>query len=199
MSQRSVALSKKTRVRKQRNKNYQIVIIVVIAVGLVGWLIWNATLGTSTPVVQRVNRIGTQIGEIAPDFTISTLDGSQFTLSSAQGKPSIVFFMAYWCGTCIPEAQALAQLNQEYGDDLNIVAIDLDPSSTTQALERFKRASGDGEYIWGFDIDQQITVLYRVRSLDTTLVLDVDGYVIYRDEYPTDYNTLKKALESLES
>ncbi|MBW8012181.1 MAG: TlpA family protein disulfide reductase [Chloroflexi bacterium] len=199
MSQSSAAFSKKTRGKKQRNRKFQQVTILVITVSLVGWLIWNATQGTSAPVVQRVNRIGTQIGEIAPDFTISILDGSQFTLSASQGKPTIVFFMAYWCGACIPEAQALAQLKQEYGNDLNIVAIDLDPSSSTQALLQFKQASGNGEYIWGFDFNQQVTTTYLVRSLDTTLILDAEGYVIFRDERPTDYNTLKNALESLES
>lgn len=199
MAQRIASFGKKRGAKRLRNRNFQVVAILVIAVGLVGWLIWNATQGTLAPVVQRVNRIGTQIGEIAPDFTISTLDEGQFTLSAAQGKPTIVFFMAYWCGTCIPEALALTKLKQEYGNDLNIVAIDLDPSSSSQALGQFKRASGNGEYIWGFDFDQQITALYRVRSLDTTFLVDADGYVTYRDEYPTDYNTLKNALESLES
>lgn len=107
--------------------------------------------------------------------------------------------MAYWCGTCIPEAQALARLNEEYGNAINIIAIDIDATSSVDALNQFKLASGNDEYTWAFDYDQLASISYRVRALDTTLILDADGYIIYRDERPTDYGTLKSALESLES
>ena len=139
------------------------------------------------------------MGEIAPDFTVATLDGGEFSLVAQRGKPTIIFFMAYWCGTCIPEAQALARLHEEYGDTLNIIAIDIDSSSSLDALNQFKRASGDGAYTWALDLGQVVTNSYRVRALDTTLILDADGYIIFRDERPTDYGTLKSALESLES
>ena len=199
MTQERVAIQMECRNKKQKIKNIQVIGGILVAVVLVGALIWNASQGPSAPAIERVDRIGAQLGEIAPDFTLLTLDGGQFTLIDVQGKPAIIFFMAYWCGPCIPEAQALAQLKQEYGNGINIIAVDVDPSSNVDLLSQFKQASGNGEYTWGFDIDQKMTASYRVRALDTTLVLDADGYVIYRDEYPTSYNTLKDSLESLES
>lgn len=138
--------------------------------------------------------MGISVGDTAPDFSVPTLDGETFTLNDGRGKPAIVFFMAYWCGTCIPEAQALAQLKGEYGDKLNIVAIDLDPSSTPQALEQFKQAAGGETLTWAFDTDQQVASSYQVRSLDTTLVLNAEGVIVYRDEFPSPYKTLKDAL-----
>ncbi|MCH7663195.1 MAG: TlpA family protein disulfide reductase [Chloroflexi bacterium] len=147
----------------------------------------------------RADPVGSRLGELAPDFTVSTLEGGEFSLGAHRGAPTIIFFMAYWCGTCIPEAQALARLNEEYGNAINIIAIDIDPTSSVDVLNQFKLASGNGEYTWAFDLDQVVTISYRVRALDTTLILDADGHVIYRDERPTDYNTLKNVLENLES
>lgn len=83
-------------------------------------------------------------GEPASDFTVPTLDGGAFTLSHAlaQGKPVVVFFMAYWCAACLPEAQALGRLRQAYGDRLKIVAIDVDPTRTPEALKAFTVLEG---------------------------------------------------------
>jgi thiol-disulfide isomerase/thioredoxin len=105
--------------------------------------------------------------------------------------------MAYWCGTCLPEAQALAQLKLDYGEEISIVALDVDPSSTPAALAQFKAASGNGTYTWAFDTGQKVTAGYEVAALDTTLILNREGHVVYRDQYATTYQTLKAELARL--
>lgn len=172
-------------------------IIGIVLVALAGFFAWRSfqSGGSSGSSVPLSNVTGTQLGEIAPDFTIPTLEGNTYTLSDQYGKPTVIYFMAYWCGTCIPEAQALARLQQEQGENINIVVIDVDPSSTPEALANFKQAANDGDYTWAFDDGQRVTNSYQVQALDTTLVLDTEGHVIYRDAYPTTYNILKDALE----
>jgi len=105
--------------------------------------------------------------------------------------------MAYWCGSCLSEASALTQLQQEYGNQVNIMAIDVDPSSTPDLLRKFKSAAGNGNYIWAIDTGQKVTTAYQVTSLDTTLILDTQGRVVYRDQYPTPYQPLKDELVKL--
>lgn len=139
----------------------------------------------------------TKAGPPAPDFTVPTLDGGTFTLSEQRGKPVILFAMAYWCGTCVPEARALAQLRREYGDRLVIVALDLDPSSTPALLSRFRQFAGNPDYVWAFDRRGEVTQRYRIRALDTTIVVDPSGRIVYRDEYPTSYNQLKAVVEEV--
>lgn len=192
MSAKSVA--QRSEARKVRTRKNLLVVIGVVTLAVGGWLLWNAMQSTQTPRVPSSGVVGTNIGDTAPDFSVPTLDGDTFTLSEQRGKPAIVFFMAYWCGTCIPEAQALTRLQQEYGDKVSIVALDVDPSSTPEALAQFKRAAGDGVYVWAFDTGQQVAASYQVRSLDTTYVLDRAGVILYRDEHPSSYESLKEAL-----
>lgn len=136
-------------------------------------------------------------GEVAPDFSVPTLDGGTFSLADQRGKPTVVFFMAYWCGTCVPEAQALDRIHQEYGDKVSILALDIDPSSSPQALQRFAQLAGSPNYTFGFDKDNTVLQKFKVRSLDTTIIIDADGNIVYRDSYPTPYKTLKAALEKV--
>jgi peroxiredoxin len=187
------AIPRKQTTQKKRKRNFLIFAsVIVLAIG--GWVIWNTLQPSQSQTAATSGSVGISVGDTAPNFSVPTLDGETFTLTDGRGNPAIVFFMAYWCGTCLPEAQALAQLKGEYGDKLNIVAIDLDPSSTPQALEQFKQAAGGESLTWAFDTDQQVASSFQVRSLDTTLVLNAGGVIVYRDEFPSPYKTLKDAL-----
>jgi len=105
--------------------------------------------------------------------------------------------MAYWCGTCVPEARALARIHQEYGDRVVIVALDVDPSSTPARLQQFRTYAGNPSYTWAFDKNGQATQAFRIRSLDTTIIVDAKGHIVYRDEYPTPYDKLKAAISKV--
>lgn len=174
--------------------------LVILAVG--AWLAGpsllkspaDATSQSTGSQVALTGKQGGAVGDVVPDFDIPTLDGKRFAINKAHGTPTLLFFMAYWCGTCVPEARALAQIHREYGDSLTIVAVDVDPSSSPKALSQFKEASGNGEYIWAFDEGQRLARALGIRSLDTTLIIDGNGVVVYRDEFPTPYATLKEAL-----
>lgn len=196
-----MAQSRKKKTSRSRSKGHNKMwlvaagVILIAAAGLLAWRSFQS--GSTSTAVTLSDAAGTQLGQIAPDFTVPTLDGGAFTLADQRGKPAIIYFMAYWCGTCIPEAQALAQLQKEYGDAVSIVVIDIDPSSTPDALANFKQAANDGNYVWAFDAGQAVTNAWQVQALDTTLILDSAGHVIYRDAAPTPYQTLKQTLTEL--
>lgn len=141
--------------------------------------------------------VGAQLGQVAPDFRVPTLDGKPFTLSEQRGKPTIIFFMAYWCGTCIPNARELGQLYQEYSGQVNMLALDVDPSSTPESLQRFKQAAGNGSFSWAFDTNSNVATIYGINYLDTTIILDSEGQIVYRGGFPASYAALKDELEKL--
>jgi thiol-disulfide isomerase/thioredoxin len=133
----------------------------------------------------------------APDFTVPTLEGGEFTLSTHLGKPVMLFFMAYWCGTCVPEAKALSKLHQHYGDRVIILAIDVDPTSTPEGLQNFRSFAGDPGYIWAFDKGNRVARAYRVRTLDSTFLINQIGEIVYSDARPTPYQTLEAQIKEV--
>jgi len=130
--------------------------------------------------------------------TASFADGSVFDLAQERGNVVVLFFMAAWCTTCIPEARALNALYGEYGDrGLRIVAIDIDPRDTEKQLARFRRLAGNSRHLWARDIEQNVIRTYGVRTLDTTIVIDRTGKVAYTDAFVTGHERLQNVVEAL--
>ncbi len=142
---------------------------------------------------------GNAVGQRAPDFSLVDINGKRLILSELRGSPTVVWFFAAWCTTCVPEAKALSKIHRNYaGKGVKVVRIDVWPGETMEDLKRFMRASGtiaeDG--IWAFDRGE-VAVSYGVRYLDTTFVIDRGGIITYRYEIPTDYSTLSRELEKV--
>src|SRR6266498_4615155 len=132
---------------KTRSNLLKWIILLILILGALGiWIALRALPRTPTTTSQS----GVEVGDKASDFTVPTLDGGKFALSEGRGKPTIVLFTAYWCSDCFPKAQKLGQLYQEYNGRVNILALDMDPTSTPELLGRFKQAAGNGAFVWAF-------------------------------------------------
>tara|TARA_R110002110_G_scaffold415612_1_gene651449 strand:- start:2769 stop:3368 length:600 start_codon:yes stop_codon:yes gene_type:complete len=130
--------------------------------------------------------------------TASFGDGKIFDLATADGDVVVIFFMASWCTTYVPEARALKELHAAYRKrGLRVLVVDIDPRSTERALARFRVIANKGEYLWALDTQQTIVRSYGVRTLDATIIIDRDGRIAYRDAFPTDYERLDDAVRGL--
>jgi peroxiredoxin len=166
----------------------------VLAVALLGAV--AARSGQASPAaaatVAQVTGTGAQVGASAPQVTARAIDGQQVELPA--GKPSVVFFFASWCGSCVPEAAALGELHRERGDDVNIVAVSIDPGDTPETIKEFMQAAGSPDYPVLHDADDSIRTAYEVASLDVTVVTDAAGKVVYRDSVPSTLDQLQDGL-----
>jgi len=146
---------------------------------------------TPTPVAVK-----SSAGPLAPDWSLETLDGGQFRLADHKGDVVVMYFMASWCGTCVPEAQALAELDQRYRDQgLTVVAINVEPDKKISELSRFRQLANNGAYTWTFDTAFAVTQQYGVKALDTTIVIDRSGRIAYTDAYPTPLDVLDAEIQ----
>lgn len=59
-------------------------------------------------------------GSMAPDFTLTTLDGKTIKLSELRGKKVIIDFWATWCGPCIMSFPGMKQAKEKYAGDPNV-------------------------------------------------------------------------------
>lgn len=133
-----------------------------------------------------------------PDFALTTTDGGTFRFSEQRGRVVGVFVMASWCGTCIPETQAWERLaNERAAQGLSVVAVSGDPGDTADDVRRFAALAKAQHPIWTLDPKGEFVRLFQVRSLDTTLIFDRAGQLVYRDAIPTPYEVLRRELDKV--
>lgn len=136
------------------------------------------------------NSVGVNVGEVAEDFSLTTVEGETVNLSDFKGRTVVVSFMATWCVPCQIEAENIKKA-QEYGD-LVVIQIGVDPRESDQDLIKFKKRFGGEDWFIGFDKGFEISKKYVVKSFDTTIVVNSDGVIVYRDDgWPVNVNSLK--------
>ena len=83
------------------------------------------------------------VGQTAPDFTVTDLEGHTHHLSDYAGKWVIVDFFAYWCGPCAATAPTINEFYKKYGcNDYDIVVLGLEYEGTTAQTQDFEDANG---------------------------------------------------------
>lgn len=130
-------------------------------------------------------------GEVAA-FTAKDVDGR--TVRVRTGTPGALFFFAGWCGSCIPEAKALDRVERTLGSRVAITAIDSDPSDSIESIRRFQQQVGTPRYSFVWDSSGKLGAQFAVLALDTTIIYDAKGKVVFRDAAPTDVETLRAAF-----
>lgn len=170
--------------------------VAVIALISIGFLLTgNSSSQPETTLktlpAQHGTLIGTTVGQVSPAFSLEDIDGRSIMRDA--GKPTVLFFMAAWCASCAAEERALVQLHRSYGDQINIISIDVDERSDTPSdLRRFQQRFGGP---WSHALNAQLALDLRVKYLDTTLILNEDGVITFRDERATDYGTLDREIK----
>lgn len=124
------------------------------------------------------------VGEVAPDFEITTLDGHEFRLSEYRGrKPVYVIFWNTWCSYCIKKTPRYQKLQEQFGDKIEIIAINTTWSDSPEEMHSFEK-NHEIRYSTAFDTGELVTEQYRVRTVPTEFIVDLDGIIRYRNGVP---------------
>jgi hypothetical protein len=74
--------------------------------------------------------------------------------------------------------------------------VSTDPQDTSQTIEDFRRRGEIEDVLpWAVDQEGEVAAALGVNALETTVILDENGEVVYRDTSSTDYETLQGELE----
>lgn len=137
-------------------------------------------------------------GEEAPDFSLTTLEGDEFNLAEKRGEVVALFFTAGWCDSCIPEAQAWSGLYPTYEDrGLDLLMVSIDPNDTPRTIEGFQRKSDIQPLPWAIDKTGEVSRSLNIGALGSTVIVDREGRIAYRDASETDTETLERELEEV--
>jgi peroxiredoxin len=172
--------------------------IAGLALHTVGAACWSAPppQPTQPPLAARPAQNSESLPAAAPDFALQTIDGSTFRLSEQRGRVVGMYVMASWCGTCIPETQAWDRVLADASPrGLSAVAVSGDPGDTADDLRRFAALAKAQRPIWAVDPKGEFVRLFQVRSLDTTLIFDRGGQLVYRNSIPLSYDVLLREVD----
>lgn len=111
---------------------------------------------------------------LAPDFSITTLQGERIALEDLRGRVVLVDFWATWCAPCVAATPGLKRLARKYAEaPFTLVGISLDRNENAWKtyVERQKMD-------WPQYLDNgRIANLYKVRPIPTYVVIDHEGIV----------------------
>ena len=100
--------------------------VAVVVAAAQAWQQWQAaSAALATPVRVLPPNPAPRVGQMAPDFELSSVDGSQSVrLSSFRGqRPVALVFASLTCPYFRDEAQALERLYRQYGDRVEFLLI----------------------------------------------------------------------------
>jgi peroxiredoxin len=127
----------------------------------------------------------------APDFTLPTLGGPNLRLQEQRGRVVMINFWASWCGPCRDEMPQLARLYDKYrasGFTVLAVNIDEDPHKAANVAQQLGM-----RFPVLLDTGKQVSRLYDLSAMPSTVLVDRDGRVRYvhrgyRDGYAETYD-----------
>lgn len=118
-----------------------------------------------------------EVGEIAPDFTLPTLEGQAITLSELKGKAVIVNFWGTYCPPCVREMPLIQEKYEKYKDQgLEIVAVNIGENKVT--ISAFLRRLSNIDFPIAMDPKRDLTKVYDIGQMPATVFIRPDGTVI---------------------
>lgn len=119
------------------------------------------------------------VGDVAPDFAVTMLDGRTIKLSELRGNVVMVCFWATWCPPC---RQELAHLQEGVIDQFageKFVVLPISRGEERAVVEKFIVDNGY-KFGVGLDSDRAIYDLYASNYIPRTFIVDKEGNVVYR-------------------
>ncbi|MFD1036937.1 TlpA family protein disulfide reductase [Virgibacillus byunsanensis] len=131
---------------------------------------------------------------IAQEFNVKSINGQTINLS--EKKPTLIYFMATWCPTCVGLEKVFAQIHEQYGDKVQLLTVDVDPSiDTKEQLAQFQKKYG-GNWPHVLDENQEITKQFQVKQLEEVALINKKGEQVFQDVNPS-FEKLKSALSDI--
>ena len=140
------------------------------------WIVFSRT----TPQAVTQGRVpAPQVGFLAPDFTLPTLDGQGTqTLSALRGRVVVLNFWASWCPPCRAEMPTLARVAAAYADrGVTVLAVNATAADSREAAQRFLENIGVPSLPVVLDQNGRGVQPYRIRAFPTVYALDESGNI----------------------
>jgi peroxiredoxin len=136
------------------------------------------------------------VGDPAPNFSLTTADGTEFSLSGANGKVVLIIFFATWCGPCQQELPHIEQIWNDNRGRGNFQLLVVGREESQETVREFRTKNGFTFPI-AADPDRAVYSLFARESVPRTIVVSPEGLVVYSQAgfYEHDLVQLKAVID----
>ncbi len=175
----------RARLRSSNFGQVAVVLVTAFAIAVAAWWVVKPEeqdrARSETEAVSRIEVAGVQqppaVGDNAPGFTATDIDGKPVSLEELRGKPVWLMFMATWCTGCRTEVPDVQGVVASQGDAVRIVVVYVGESRNAVS-DYSKRVGNDFPEV--ADQDQQISAAYGIMGVPTHYFMDAGGVVRQR-------------------
>lgn len=152
---------------KKKNRFFMRTAILLVLAGAIGFTLYNNAT--------KENREVLQVGDPAPDFKLTDLNGEEHQLSDYKGQGVFVNFWGTWCKPCEKEFPLMERQYQVYKDQgVQILAVNI-----AQSDFEVKQYAEQRDLTFPIVIDKNKSVMeaYNIIPLPTTLLVNAEGNI----------------------
>ena len=133
----------------------------------------------------------------APGFTLQSRDGRAVSLAQFKGDVVIINFWASWCGPCRQEMPLLDSIYKQY-KDMGFTMIGLNVERNPHDANAWLLKT-PVSYPILYDTKSQVSQLYHVQAMPTTVIIDRQGIVrfVHNGYLPGDENQYMNSIRAL--